>query len=181
METVTIKKEAREAIVDLLNKAIRIEYPLILNYPRIIDSLKSIEQTDDEKLIRDIETVGKDSFRHSGMIAQLINQCGGESAWDIEVVSRVPDVQALLNDQLKREKTVVPIYTEAKKIAERNLTKIKTGGFLNRLLDKVDTNPLDANEVIKTLDRIISDERRHIRLCEDSIATLDMLENKGVN
>jgi rubrerythrin len=177
METMSIKKEAQEAIVGLLNKAIQVEYAVILNYPRMIDNLVEVRHIEDEQLNKDIETIGKDSFRHSGTVAQLIDQCGGECAWDVQVVSRLPDMQSMLQEQLKREKTAVQVYTEAKKIAEKNQTKAKTGGFLNKLLDKVETSPVNADEVIRTIDRIIMDEQRHIRLCEDSIATLEMLTN----
>jgi rubrerythrin len=137
-----------------------------------------VKHIEDPQLNKDIETMGKDSFRHSGLVAQVIDQCKGECAWDIKVVTRLPDILSMLKEQLEREVTAVKVYTEAKRIAERNKTTGKTGGFLNRLLDKVEAGPVDANEVITTLDRIITDEQRHVRLCEDSIATLTMLENK---
>ncbi|MFC1903915.1 hypothetical protein ACFLW9_03425 [Chloroflexota bacterium] len=39
MEVETISKDGKVALITLLNKAIKIEYDMITNYPRIIDYL----------------------------------------------------------------------------------------------------------------------------------------------
>jgi len=44
--------------------------------------------------------------------------------------------------------------------------------------DELPLDVVNASDVISTLDRIIFDEQRHIKLVYDSIATLNMLMNK---
>ena len=79
MKVETIKEPGKEAIVALLNKALQVEYGMILNYPRIIDKLVIVDKINDEQLNKDLEQVGKDSFRHSGAVGKLIGQLGGEA------------------------------------------------------------------------------------------------------
>ena len=44
--------------------------------------------------------------------------------------------------------------------------------------DELPVDVVNINDVISVLNRIIIDEKKHIRLVEDSIATLNMLMNK---
>ena len=43
MEIVSITDEAKEAIVELCNKSVTLEYDMIVNYPRIIDHIRNFE------------------------------------------------------------------------------------------------------------------------------------------
>ena len=173
MEVETIKENGKKAIVDLLNKSLQVEYSFILNYPRIIDNLVIIK-IHDEQLIKDLEHVGKESTR-------LIVQLGGEPKWQIEVIDRMVDVDRMLVQQLGKEKLALSLCQQAKHLAEQNRAKVKVKDFFGRLIRMQDELPIDVvniNDVISVLDRIIIDEKKHIRLVEDSIATLNVLMNK---
>ncbi|MFC1911701.1 ferritin-like domain-containing protein [Chloroflexota bacterium] len=178
METLTIRKDAREAILSILNNALKVEYGIILNYPRMIDKISEVDKINDEILNRDIEIVGKDSFRHSGLVGQIVTALGGEPVYGVEVVARLVDVDAMLKEQLEREKTAKTMYQEAKRLAEKNVVKAKVGGFWNMLKGDKEENPVDVNWVISTLERIILDETNHVRKVEDCVATLKALGDK---
>ena len=180
MEVETIKENGKKAIADLLNKSLQVEYSFILNYPRIIDNLVIIK-IHDEQLIKDLEYVGKESVWHFGWVGQLIVQLGGESQWGIEVIDRMVDVDRMLVQQLDKEKLALLLFQQAKHLAEQNRVKVKVKDFFGRLIRMQDELPVDVvniNDVISVLDHIIIDEKKHIRLVEDSIATLNMLMNK---
>ena len=181
MEIETIKKNTIETIIELLNKAIQVEYGMILNYPRLIDRIVNIDKIHDEQLNTDLERVGKDSTRHLGSIGQLVVQLGGEPFWQLEVIDRLVDAEKMLEQQLVKEKAALSLYEQAKRAAEQNKVKIKVKDFLGRLIrteDELPINAVNANDVIATLDRLINDEQYHIRLIQDSLATLKMLLNK---
>ncbi len=64
-------------------------------------------------------------------------------------------------------------------MAEQN--KVKAGGPLSRLTGSANILPedfIDVNELISMLDRHITEEEKHIRLCDDSVDRLSMLKNK---
>ena len=181
MEIETIKESGKKAIVEILNKSLQVEYTKILNYPRLIDRIVTVDHIHDEQLNRDLEQVGKDSSRHLGSIGQLIVQLGGEPNWQIEVIDRLVDAENMLTHQLGKEKEALSLYQEAKRVAEKNKVEVKVRDFFGRLIRMEDELPYDvvnASDVISTLERIIVDETHHIRLIHNSIATLNMLMNK---
>jgi len=91
-----ITENGKRAIVNLLNQSLQVEYDMILNYPRMLDQLVSIDRVPNQKFIWDLERLGKESFKHAGITGQLIAQLGGEPQWDIKVVERMIDVGSML-------------------------------------------------------------------------------------
>jgi bacterioferritin (cytochrome b1) len=181
MELETITEVGKEAIVDLLNKAIQIEYGMILNYPRMIDMLVNINQINDEQLNRDLENVGKASSQHLGMVNNLIRKLGGDTVWQINTIDRFTDVPKTLSEQLNKEEVAKSVYEEAKHIALTNVKRIPAKEIFDNSVLVVDDLPVGVvvpKEITSVLDRIIMDEQDHIRRVEDSIATLEILTNK---
>ena len=180
-EVDTIRDSAKEAIVDLLNKSLQVEYGMILNYPRIIDKIVAIDEIHDEQISSDLEYLGKSSVQHVGLIGQLILELGGEPAWRIDTIDRMVDVGSMLVQQLAKEKAAQSVYQEARRIAEKNQGKTKVRDFLGkftRMRDEADDDVVKASDVISVLERLASEEQTHIRLAEDTIATLNMLTGK---
>ena len=73
------------------------------------------------------------------------------------------------------------MYQQAELIAIQNKAKVQVKDFLGRLIRMEDKLPMDIvnlDDVMSTLDRIIIDEKKHVKLVEDSMATLKMLMNK---
>jgi len=164
-----ITEEGKRAIVALLNQALLAEYGMLLNYPRIIDQLANIDKVSDKQLAIDLERLGKDSFRHAGIVGQLIAQLGGKPDWDITVIDRMIDIGSMLVEQLAKEKLAMSIYQDAKRIADKNQVKAK--GFLGRLTTWRE-EPRDTTSRSKAIDILTSlhnEEWGHIRRCENAI------------
>ena len=181
MEIETIKEDAKGTIIKILNKSLLVEYDLILNYPRMIDKLVNYDKINDEQLNADLERLGKDSLRHFGEVVNLIKQLGGEPTWQLGAIERLDDVEKLLLKQLDKEKAVISLYKEARQVAKQNTIKVQVRDFFGRQIRMKDELPVDivnASNVINTLDRHAAEEVIHVRLAEDSIATLNMYMNK---
>lgn len=165
-----ITESGKRAIVSLLNQSVQVEYGLILNYPRILDQLINIDRVTDEQFTRDLERLGKESFRHSGMIGKLIVQLGGEPQWEIEVIDRMIDIGGMLVHQLEKEKLALSIYQQAKLVAQQNQAKAK--GFLGGLITwggEESRALISRSAVINILNRLTMDEMGHIKLVERMI------------
>ena len=181
MKIETIKESGKATIVELLNRSMQLEYALILNYPRIIDKLVIVDNINDEQLNKDLERLGKESYQHLGWVNKLITELGGEPVWKINIIDRMVDVDKMLAQQLEKEKLAVSMYQEAKRVTERNRAKVEARDFLGRLIRMEDELPMDVvniNDVLGTLERIITDEQNHVKLVHNSLATLNMLMNK---
>lgn len=119
-----ITPEGKKAIVDLLNQSIQVEYGLILNYPRIMDQIKNIDKFHSEEFANSVERLGKDSFRHATIVAKLIEELGGKPEFELVVIDRMIDIQSMLVEQLAKEKSVMSIYQDAKRIGQYTSSKI---------------------------------------------------------
>jgi len=179
MEIYTIKKDAKQAIVELLNQTIQVEYDMILNYPRIIENLVNITNIHDEQLNKDLEYVGKASVQHFGNLSKVIELLGGETVWTLGTVERLIDVQKTLGQQLAKEKAAIALYKKAIQLVEKNKVKLKGKGFLDRLLGGAEeVKAVDAAYVVGICERHIIDEERHVRLVDDSMKTLKALMDR---
>jgi len=182
MEIETLSDDGKKALVDLLNKSIQVEYGMILNYPRVIDYLVNYEKIDDEMLNTDIEKVGTDSSRHLGWVVEIIHKIGGEPVWQMNTIDRLIDAPKMLTRQLEKEQTALEMYQEAVRLVHRHTVKVKvsdiSGKFLRTNKQGLQEEVIDINELVERLERIAIDERNHVKLVHDSIATLDYLMNK---
>ncbi|MFC2005048.1 hypothetical protein ACFLUY_02365 [Chloroflexota bacterium] len=180
MEFVTITDQAKRAIASLCKETVVVEYDMILNYPRIIDHIINFEKIEDQQLVKDIDKLGKESLGHFTKMDELIRNLGDDMAWLPSTLPRLVGVVYILDQQLEKEKTVLDIYKEARKIAIANKTTAKVGGFFSRLkgIDISEHNIVLFDKLINDLDRLISDEERHIRVVEDSTATCRTLKNR---
>ncbi len=172
-EVYRITEKGKKAIVDLLNKSLRVEYAFIANYPRLIDQMVNIDQIPDEQTPKDLERLGSASYRHAGQIGQLIIRLGGEPNWRVEVIERIVDIHSMLIKQLEREKLAQSLYQQAKRVAEQN--PVKSKGFLDKLTALLNPELRDVTErsdTIRVLEHIAAEEYTHIRIVEDIIASL---------
>lgn len=178
MGTVTITENAKRAVVSLLNESLQIEYEFMMNYPRCIEVLVNIHKITDEQLISDIKTCGEDSTRHFDDISQLIERLGGKPVWKTSPIGQMDDVSSRIADQLKREFAVLAIFEGINHILQQNKAKIKGWKFFGKTFtvrSEPQENPVTFNEIKNIMDIEISDEKKHIRLAEDSIATIRAL------
>ena len=174
----TIKEEAKKSIIKVLNRLLQVEYDIIFNYPKVIDKLVNLDKIKDEKIIQNIEEIGKESLHHFTVVDTWIHKLGGETIWHIDAVDPSMDFEGLLRQQLEREKWAISWYQEAKRIAEQNKVKIRDFfGRVARNADKLPEDYLDANELISSLEKNIADEEKHIRLVNDSDDRWRMLKH----
>ncbi len=178
MGTVTITEDGKRAVMSLLNDSLQIEYEFMMNYPRCIEILVNKHKITDEQLIGDIKICADDSTRHFNEISQLIESLGGKPVWKTSVIGQWDDIPSRINDQLKREKEVLAIFKDINRILQQNKVEIKDRKFFGKTFT-VRSEPQEAvvtlNEIKSIIDRETSDEIKHIRLAENSIATIRAL------
>jgi len=171
-KTNRITKEGGEAIVDLLNNALQVEYGVILNYPRIIDQLVEIDKATDKYLIYNLERLGKDSFRHSAVVSKLIEELGGKVMWEMVVIDRMIDISSMLAEQLEKEKLAMATYEDAKHIAQKN--QVESRGFWGKMfLRRAEIrNNVMRSKVIDILTRLQREEWEHIEMVQTALSQI---------
>ena len=173
-----ITEEGKEAIVDLLNKGIRVEYGMVLNYPRILDQIVNIDKSQSEEFINNAERFGKDSFRHATIVAKLIEELGGEPEFEILTADRMIDVNKALVEQLGKEKLAESLYKEAGLIAQSNQAKAK--GLFGKLMSMGEEPKKGVNrsEVIEKLKRLELAEMGHTKRVETMLLQINIEPGK---
>lgn len=177
MEHITITDQAKRAIAEIINESVVVEYSMILNYPRIIDHLINFEKITDQQLIAEINKLGTDSLHHFGIADKIIRTLGSRISWQPSTLPRLVRVSDMLEAQLKNEKAARDFYIEVRKIAAANKATRKSGGFFKTFTQRnqPEENIIQYGLLIRDIDRLIMDEERHIRIVEDSVATIKAL------
>ena len=114
-----------------------------------------------------------ESIHHFDAINNWIVKLGGETSWNIGMVSSSADVGELLLQQLENETSAISWYKATKKIAEQNT--VEAGGLIGKLSGTTNVLPADyvnVDELISLLEQHIADEERHIRIAQASINKL---------
>jgi len=169
-----ITDEGRKAIADLLNQSLQAEYGMILNYPRIMDQIVNIDQSQSEEFANNVERLGKDSFRHATIVAKLIEELGSQPAWEMVVIDRMIDIRSMLVEQLGKEKLAMSVYLDAKHIAQTNQTKAK--GFFSKLMSPREEprGDVSRSKVIDILTGLQNDEWSHIKRVENALIQMNI-------
>ncbi len=178
MEAVTITEDAKRALMSLLSDSLQIEYEFIMNYPRCIEILVNKYKITDEQLIGDINICADESRRHFDEISQLIESFGGKPVWKTSVIGHWDDIPSRINEQLEREKEVLAIFKDINRILQQNKVEVKDRKFFGKrftVRSEPEGSMVTLNEIKSIMDREISDEIKHIRLAENSIATIKVL------
>jgi len=169
-----ITEDSKKLIVGLLNEAMQVEYGVILNYPRILDRIVHMDQVQSQDFADSVERLGRDSFRHATVVAKLIEDLGGEPAWDMVVIDRMIDVESMLVEQLGKEKLMTSVYKEARQIAQKSPAKAK--GFFDRLknIGQEPREEVSRSKVIEILTGLESDEQSHIKRVENALIQMNI-------
>ena len=94
-------------LIKLLNTALKIEYSLIVHYPRLASEIQ-----DDETRKLALE-LGTASVAHADIVARAITKLGGKPVW---AFTPLPDNQNIVNifqDQLKKQEESYKLHLEA--------------------------------------------------------------------
>ena len=139
-----MSKKSR-AIVDILNRGIRIEYESIWYYPRLAQLIADKESA--ELFLR----LGQDSVKHSDQTAKLIRSLGGDPIPNLlgsmQEAPQQSNIITVLRDMLEKERIAAQLYREAA-----------------GLTDKADLKTLLLGQV--------EEEERHAKTVEDILARI---------
>ncbi len=179
IEVKTISKDGKKLLIAVLKKAIQVEYDLIFNYPRVIDSFIKFDKINDERFLSDVETIGKDSLRHLNWDVDIIESLGGEYDWNINAVERYYDVNERRGQQLEKEKAAAGLYKQAIRLVRENIVKEKVEDISGKLINTgrrgLREEVRKASELVGILERIELEEEKHVRMIQDLLATYDFL------
>ncbi len=135
----------------------------------MIDRLTRDDRIEDKQFIKPLEQLVTESIHHFDAINNWIVKLGGETSWNIGMVSSSADVGELLLQQLENETSAISWYKATKKIAEQNT--VEAGGLIGKLSGTTNVLPADyvnVDELISLLEQHIADEERHIRIAQAS-------------
>jgi bacterioferritin len=85
------------AALALLNEALRLEYSIIIHFPRMVNMVR------DARLKKYISVLGNDSVGHADAVAAAIRQMGGNPNWSFEAPPDGQDMRQIMETQLEKE------------------------------------------------------------------------------
>jgi bacterioferritin len=99
-----------EKILVLLNRALRLEYSLIIHYPLIN---RSIHDNDLKSMVK---TLGVMSIKHADIVADAITSLGGTPDWSFDPAPEEIDLKNIFQIQLAKEKLALQLHSESSKL-----------------------------------------------------------------
>lgn len=100
-------KDDPSRIIELLKQALKLEYSLIIHYPRVASRIDDKETK--EMAIR----LGEDSVRHADVVAKAIEELGEKPVWSFDPFSESAGLIPIFQIQLDKEKQALNLHTEA--------------------------------------------------------------------
>ena len=162
-----ITEHGARTILNLLNESIKVEYGMIVAYPRLIDHLVQVEELPPEKVPTTLARLGEESAKHMNKTANIITSLGRDPQWNLAAVDIMDDVRRVLREQMEKEKLALSVYRQARKVAEESQVK----GF--RGLFQKQSTRMSRGMIIDILTEMAADEERHIILLQNAIDQLD--------
>ena len=106
-------------ILELLNKALQLEYSLVVHYPRIASAIS------DDKTRELTLALGTDSVRHADIVANAVSSLGGSPAWAFEPFPLETDLVRLFRGQLEKEQQALRLHEESAIAARDGSLRLK--------------------------------------------------------
>jgi bacterioferritin len=103
----TRNDRASAGVLDLLNEALRLEYSLIVHYPRLANSIKDSET---RKLVIELGTA---SIHHADVVANAISRLGGTPDWSFTPFPDNYDPLQIFQIQLQKEEQALELHSRA--------------------------------------------------------------------
>ncbi len=139
MKKVKTAKDASPRIIELLNQVLKVEYSLIIHYPRIASYI------DDEETKETAVRLGEYSTRHADVAAKAIRELGGKPIWNFDPFPEVDSIIPIFRIQLNKEKQALNLHTEAANLVTNPV-----------LRDKFTQMAKEEKEHIKLVETILS-------------------------
>ncbi len=100
--------EAAQHVIEVLSRALEVEYGMIIHYPRIARMLPT------EALATRADLLGQDSIRHADIVARAITELGGVAPFpNFEPLPEPLDLAEFFKKQLALEQLALRLHNEA--------------------------------------------------------------------
>ena len=109
--------------VDLLNQILKMEYSLIIHYPRLANRIKDKEM---KKLVQEL---GIASISHADTVANIIMKLGGNAIWSFEQLPEEDSLVKIFQLQLEKEKTALQLHQQAAKLVIDSQMRAQLSGL----------------------------------------------------
>ena len=91
-------------LVKRLNKALRLEYSLIIHYPYIANLIR------DRKVKTLATELGGASIHHADVVASIITRMGGKPEWAFDPFPEGNDINKIFRVQLSKEQAALQLH-----------------------------------------------------------------------
>lgn len=118
-------KESLAKTLDLLQKALIVEYSIIIYYPRLAERLP------DDASRKTLYWMGEQSVRHADVVSQLIRRLGGTPEYSFEPYPE-GDILIIMRQQLEKEKLARFLYKEAQNLVTEALMATELGALVTQ-------------------------------------------------
>jgi rubrerythrin len=135
-------KSGNTEIVDLLGQIIKLEYSMIVNYPRLAQMIKDKETQDLTNAL------GIASMRHADVASKALAQLGGNPRWSFEGLAGELDLKSVFDKQLEKEILALNMHRQCAGLTQDRTLKTE---FL--------TMAEEEKAHIKTVEKIIGNLR----------------------
>jgi rubrerythrin len=98
-------------MLELLNKILKLEYSLIVYYPRIASSIR------DEQARQKALQLGSASVKHADTVAKAIFKLGGSPQWSFDPFPDEADIIKIFRQQLEKEKLAYELHQQSSSLA----------------------------------------------------------------
>jgi len=126
-------------LLELLNQILKLEYSLIIHYPRLASAIK------DESARKRALQLGSASVHHADTVAKAISKLGGKPYWSFEPFPEESDMLKIFQRQLEKEKLALQLHRQSAYLMMDAL-----------LRDKVDQLAKEEESHIQTVEYILS-------------------------
>jgi bacterioferritin len=133
------KAKDNSKLPDLLNRALALEYTLIVHYPRIASAIRDAETK------RLAQSLGTASADHFDAVSNTITELGGTPVWSFEPFPGDMDLKRIFQIQLEKEKLALDLH--------RQIAGIFTDLSLRKKFERLSREELDH---IETAEKILS-------------------------
>jgi bacterioferritin len=138
--------ERTQSAVELLNRALSLEYSLIVYYPRLANSVR------DDQIRTLINNLGSESIEHANTVVDAIRELGAVPDWSYEPFPEGKDLLAIMKIQLQREK-------KAQELHRRNAQLVTSPVLRSRLEAMVNEEESHIQTVANIIRRLAESGR----------------------
>jgi rubrerythrin len=94
-------------LIELLNEALRLEYTLIVHYPRLAAGIP------DEETRKLVQQLGTASVHHADVVSEAVTQLGGKPDWTFAPFPQIEDPRQIFEIQLRKEQQALELHRKA--------------------------------------------------------------------